>query len=75
MNGKTESQKASEYGIRVVSIRIGLVLGIGGGLLEQVLTPHLEIGAGGKLGSGNQWMSWIHIDDVVGIMTPCYGKQ
>lgn len=64
---ETESQKASEYGIRVISVRIGLVLGIGGGLLEQVLPP-FKMGAGGKLGSGNQWMSWIHIDDVVGII-------
>lgn len=60
-------QKASELGIRVVHVRIGLVLGIGGGLLEQVLPP-FKFGAGGKLGSGKQWMSWIHIDDVVGII-------
>lgn len=64
---EAESYKASEYGIRVVSVRIGLVLGLGGGLLEQVL-PLFRIGAGGKLGSGNQWMSWIHVDDVVGIV-------
>ncbi len=64
---EAEAHKASEYGIRVVSVRIGLVLGLGGGLLEQVLPP-FKIGAGGKLGSGNQWMSWIHVDDVVGIM-------
>lgn len=64
---ETESQKASEHGIRVVSVRIGLVLGIGGGLLEQVLPP-FKMGVGGKLGSGNQWMSWIHIDDIVGII-------
>ena len=64
---EAEAHKASEYGIRVVSVRIGLVLGLGGGLLEQVLPP-FRIGAGGKLGSGNQWMSWIHVDDVVGIV-------
>ncbi len=64
---ETEGQKASELGIRVVHVRIGLVLGIGGGLLEQVLPP-FKIGAGGKLGSGKQWMSWVHIDDVVGII-------
>lgn len=64
---ETESQKACESGIRVVSVRIGLVLGIGGGLLEQVLPP-FKMGVGGKLGSGNQWMSWIHIDDVIGII-------
>lgn len=64
---EAEGQKASELGIRVVHVRIGLVLGLGGGLLEQVLPP-FKIGAGGKLGSGKQWMSWIHIDDVVGII-------
>ncbi len=64
---EAEAQKASEYGIRVVSIRIGLVLGLGGGLLDQVLPP-FKMGFGGRLGSGNQWMSWIHIDDVVGIV-------
>jgi hypothetical protein len=48
-------------------VRIGLVLGLGGGLLEQVLPP-FKIGIGGKLGSGNQWMSWIHVDDVIGIV-------
>ena len=64
---ETEAYKASELGIRVVTVRIGLVLGLGGGLLQQVLTP-FKIGVGGKLGTGQQWMSWIHIDDVVGII-------
>lgn len=64
---EAEGQKATELGIRVVHVRIGLVLGLGGGLLEQVLPP-FKIGAGGRLGSGKQWMSWIHIDDVVGII-------
>ena len=64
---EAESHKASDYGTRVVSVRIGLVLGLGGGLLEQVLPP-FKMGVGGKLGSGNQWMSWIHVDDVVGIV-------
>lgn len=64
---ETEAQKASELGIRVVMVRIGLVLGLGGGLLQQVLPP-FKMGVGGKLGNGKQWMSWIHIDDVVGIV-------
>lgn len=64
---ESEAQKASEFGIRVVLVRIGLVLGSGGGLLQQVLPP-FKIGIGGILGSGKQWMSWIHIDDVVGIL-------
>ena len=64
---ETEAQKASEVGIRVVTVRIGLVLGLGGGLLKQVLPP-FKMGVGGKLGSGTQWMSWIHVNDVVGII-------
>lgn len=64
---ETEAQKASEFGIRVVTVRIGLVLGLGGGLLQQVLPP-FKMGVGGILGNGKQWMSWIHIDDVIGIL-------
>ncbi len=64
---ETEAQKAIEFGIRVVMVRIGLVLGLGGGLLAQVLLP-FKMGVGGILGSGQQWMSWIHVDDVVGIV-------
>ena len=64
---ESEAQKATALGIRVVMVRIGLVLGLGGGLLTQVLPP-FKMGVGGILGSGRQWMSWIHIDDVVGIM-------
>ena len=64
---ESEAQKASDFGIRVVLVRIGLVLGLGGGLLAQVLPP-FKMGVGGRLGSGRQWMSWVHVDDVVGIM-------
>jgi uncharacterized protein (TIGR01777 family) len=64
---ETEAQKAGEFGVRVVMVRIGLVLGLGGGLLTQVLPP-FKMGVGGILGSGRQWMSWIHVGDVVGIV-------
>ena len=64
---ETEAQKATDLGIRVVTVRIGLVLGLGGGLLAQVLPP-FKMGVGGILGSGRQWMSWIHVDDVIGII-------
>ncbi len=64
---ETEAQKAEAFGIRVVMVRIGLVLGLGGGLLTQVLPP-FKMGVGGILGNGRQWMSWIHVDDVVGIV-------
>ena len=64
---EAEAQKATDLGIRVVTVRIGLVLGLGGGLLAQVLPP-FKFGVGGILGNGRQWMSWIHVDDVIGII-------
>jgi len=59
------AQAARECGIRVVHMRIGVVLSEKGGALKEMLTP-FKLGAGGKIGSGRQYMSWIAIDDVVG---------
>ena len=59
---------AEALGIRVVKLRIGIVLGKGGGALKQMLPP-FKMGAGGRLGSGRQWMSWIHLDDLVDLMS------
>ncbi len=59
-----EAQAAAELGVRVVLLRIGIVLGAGGGMLKSVL-PAFKAGAGGRLGPGTQWMSWIHADDLV----------
>ncbi len=58
---------ASRVGIRVVSLRIGVVLSPRGGALGRMLTP-FRIGAGGRIGSGQQWMSWITLDDLVGVI-------
>jgi uncharacterized protein (TIGR01777 family) len=58
------AQPARELGLRVVTLRIGLVLGSQGGLLSRLLTP-FEFGLGGPIGSGRQWMSWIALDDLV----------
>ncbi len=57
------SREAEALGIRVVNPRIGLVLGRDGGALAKML-PAFRLGAGGRLGEGNQWMPWIHIDDL-----------
>ena len=62
-----EAMEAERYGVRVVCLRIGIVLADDGGALEQMV-PIFRLGAGGKLGSGQQWMSWIHVDDVVGLL-------
>ena len=59
------SAKAS--GVRVALIRIGVVLDKGGGALAQMLPP-FKFGVGGPIGSGKHWFSWIHIDDMVGIL-------
>ena len=58
---------AEKAGLRVVTVRTGIVLGRGGGALAKMVTP-FKLGLGGRLGSGRQWMSWIHIDDEVGLL-------
>jgi len=60
---EAEADRAAEFGLRVVKLRIGFVLGSDGGALGQML-PVFRLGAGGKLGSGKQWMPWIHAADV-----------
>jgi uncharacterized protein len=58
---------AGTLGMRVVKLRIGVVLGRGGGALEQMLPP-FRMGAGGPLAGGRQWMSWIHLDDLISLI-------
>ena len=60
---EAESNKAGEFGMQVAQVRIGVVLAQGGGALDAMLTP-FRLGAGGPLGSGRQWWSWIHRDDL-----------
>lgn len=55
---------ATVYGVRVVLLRTGLVLGSEGGMLSRMLAP-FEFGLGGRFGDGRHWMSWIHRDDLV----------
>jgi uncharacterized protein (TIGR01777 family) len=62
---ESASQIACDAGIRTVNIRIGLVLSSKGGALGSMLMP-FKLGLGGRLGSGQQWWSWIHVDDIVG---------
>ena len=58
---------AEEKGVRVVKLRIGIVLGTAGGPLQKMLLP-FKLGLGGRLGSGKQYMSWISIDDIAGMV-------
>ncbi len=62
-----ESHAARQAGIRVVNPRIGIVLGEKGGAISKMLTP-FKLGVGSPLGSGKQYMPWIHIDDLVSLM-------
>jgi uncharacterized protein (TIGR01777 family) len=56
---------ARQAGIRVVHLRSGLVLGLGGGLLKPML-PLFKLGLGGRMGNGRQWMPWISLADWLG---------
>jgi hypothetical protein len=60
------AQLAEALDIRVVRLRFGVVLGHGGAL--EKLLPQFRFGVGGRLGSGHQWMAWIHIEDAVNLI-------
>lgn len=67
------AREASRLGVRVVSPRIGLVLGREG--LLQRLRPLFRLGLGGRLGRGRQWMSWIHVRDLAGVFLTCVSEK
>lgn len=62
--------KAEKLGVRTCLLRTGIVLGKNGGALSKMLLP-FKMCLGGRIGHGKQWMSWIHIDDLVGIILYC----
>lgn len=59
-----KAMRAEHMGIRVVCTRFGVILGKDGGALSPIVTPY-KLFAGGTVGSGKQWLSWVHIEDVV----------
>ncbi|MGA8368298.1 MAG: TIGR01777 family oxidoreductase [Candidatus Acidiferrales bacterium] len=62
---ETEAMRAESSGIRTVLVRFGVILSAEGGALPRMLTP-FKLGAGGRLGSGKQWMPWIALEDAIG---------
>ncbi len=72
---EAESQKATEFGVRVVNPRIGIVLEKNGGALQKMLPP-FWMGVGGPVGNGKQYMSWIHrLDLCKGLLFPLKNKS
>jgi uncharacterized protein (TIGR01777 family) len=71
---ETAALKAESLGIRTCLLRTGIVLGKNGGALSKMLPP-FKMGLGGKIGHGKQWMSWIHLDDLVGIIVYCINND
>jgi len=64
---EAEAVKAEALGLRVVRLRFGIILASHGGALPQMMRP-FKLGLGGKIGSGQQWMSWVALQDVVTVI-------
>ncbi len=64
---EAEAQKVVDAGVRLVILRLGIVLGKGGGALGRMIAP-FKVFAGGPIGTGKQWFSWIHRDDLVNLI-------
>ena len=63
---EAEAQKVKEAGVRLVILRLGIVLGDGGALAKMI--PPFQLFAGGPIGTGRQWFSWIHREDLVNLI-------
>ena len=72
-NWEQEAQKVTEYGVRLVIVRIGIVLA-NGGALGKMIGP-FKMFAGGPIGSGKQWFSWIHRDDLVNLICQAVERE
>lgn len=70
---EAEAKKVEASGVRLVILRFGIVLG-NGGALGKMITP-FKLFAGGPIGSGKQWFSWIHLDDIVNLILQALNKS
>ncbi len=66
---EAEAARAGKFGARTAMLRFGLILSLRGGALPRMLRP-FRLGLGGRLGSGEQWMSWLTLSEAVGMI--CY---
>ncbi len=64
---EAEARRAESFGVRVAICRFGIILGKDGGAIEKMI-PAFRYCLGSPLGSGKQWFSWIHLEDILGIM-------
>lgn len=71
---EAEAAKAREAGVRTAIVRVGVVLGKGGGAYPLMSRP-FRMFVGGNVGLGKRWQSWIHIEDVVGILVHCLESE
>jgi uncharacterized protein len=69
---EAEARKVKDAGVRLVILRFGIVLGNGGALGKMI--PPFKLFAGGPIGSGRQWFSWIHVDDLVNLIVQALTK-
>ncbi|MCC5664906.1 TIGR01777 family oxidoreductase [Nostoc sp. CHAB 5784] len=69
---EAEARKVKDAGVRLVILRFGIVLGNGGALGKMI--PPFKLFAGGPIGSGRQWFSWIHVDDLVSLILQALTK-
>ncbi len=69
---EVEATKVKDAGVRLVILRFGIVLGNGGALGKMI--PPFKLFAGGPIGSGRQWFSWIHVDDLVNLILQALTK-
>ena len=67
---ENEAKRLEEHNVRVVLLRIGIVIGKDGGAFKE-MAPMFRWGLGGRLGSGKQWVSWIHVKDLVAMIDFC----
>lgn len=70
---EAEAQKVKDYGVRLVILRLGIVLGNGGALAKMI--PPFKLFAGGPIGTGRQWFSWIHRDDLVNLIVEAITRK